>query len=127
MPDYVVRRLMLGLNRRGRAVSGSRVLLLGVAYKPNTSDARETPATRITRLLMDMGADVVATDPHVPAENFRLPIERVELTEDELLRCDAAILLCDHDAFDFAMVERTVPYVLDCRRRLQGGATVELL
>jgi UDP-N-acetyl-D-glucosamine dehydrogenase len=127
MPDYVVRRLMLGLNKRGRTVAGTRILLLGVAYKANTSDARETPSSRIARLLVDMGADVVATDPHVPAENFHLPVDRVELTEEELAGTDAAILLCDHDAFDFDLVARHVPYVLDCRRRLQADAAVELL
>jgi UDP-N-acetyl-D-glucosamine dehydrogenase len=127
MPDYVVKRLMLGLNKRGKTVSGTRILLLGVAYKPNTSDARETPSSRIARLLVDMGADVVATDPHVPAENFHLPVDRVDFTEAELAATEAAILLCDHDAFDFDLVSRHVPYVLDCRRRLQADATVELL
>ena len=57
MPDYVVRRLMLALNGRGRPVSGSRILLLGLAYKKNTGDARESPAVRIAQLLKGMGSE----------------------------------------------------------------------
>ena len=63
-----------------------------------------------------MGADVVATDPHVTAENFRLPVDRVDFTEQELAKCDAALLLCDHAEFDFDLIARTAAYVLDCRR-----------
>jgi UDP-N-acetyl-D-glucosamine dehydrogenase len=65
MPDYVLRRLMLALNKRGRPVSGSRVLLLGLAYKKNTGDARESPAVRVAELLLRMGAEVRAADPLV--------------------------------------------------------------
>src|SRR3984885_1609790 len=65
MPDYVVRRLMAALNRDRKALNGSTVLLLGLAYKKNTGDARESPAIRVAQLLKDMGADVRAADPHV--------------------------------------------------------------
>src|SRR5229473_1828133 len=65
MPGYVVLRMLLALNRRGRVVSGSRILLLGLAYKKNTGDARESPAIRIAELLLRMGAEVRAADPLV--------------------------------------------------------------
>ena len=58
MPNYVVHRLLLALNKRGQPVNGSRILLLGLAYKKNTSDARESPAIRVAELLLGMGAEV---------------------------------------------------------------------
>src|SRR5664280_2275436 len=67
MPDYVLRRLTAALNRQQRALNGSRILLLGLAYKKNTGDARESPALRVVELLLEMGAEVHAADPHVVA------------------------------------------------------------
>ena len=73
MPDYVVRRLMLAFNRMGRSINGSRVLLLGLAYKRNTGDAREAPGTVIARLLVALGADVRVADPHLAAGTLAYP------------------------------------------------------
>ena len=121
MPDYVARRVMLALNDRGRPVSGSRVLLLGLAYKKNTGDARESPAVRVATLLRRMGADVVAADPHVAASGLiDSLVERVEPTPDEVGAADAVVLLTDHDAFDGAEITRSARFVLDCRRVLTG-------
>jgi UDP-N-acetyl-D-glucosamine dehydrogenase len=121
MPDYVVRRLIAGFNERQRAVNGSRILLLGLAYKKNTSDARESPAVRVAKLLLEMGAEVRAADPHVVeqvAVDARLV--RVDATEDEIAAADAVVVLADHDAFDLDSVVRRARYVLDCRRRITG-------
>jgi len=127
MPDYVVRRLMLAFNERERPVKGSRILILGLAYKKNTGDARQSPALRICQLLKGMGAQVRAVDPHV-VESAALDtlIERAELTADEIARADAVVLLTDHDAFDTAMITGNAGYVLDCRRLL-AGPNVEAL
>ena len=77
MPDYVVQRIVSGLNRRGRPVRGTRILLLGLAYKRNTSDARESPALRIARLLIDLGADLQAHDtPRRPGRRTRRGSDR---------------------------------------------------
>lgn len=124
MPDYVTRRLVNAFNTRKRAVNGSRILLLGLAYKKNTGDARESPALRISQLLLDMGAEVRAADPHV-VEGHRVDnrLVRVELTQEELAAADAVVLITDHDAFDYALVEAHADYVLDCRRRLSGSRT----
>jgi len=65
MPDYVVRRLVAAFNKQRRAVADSRILLLGLAYQKNTGDARESPATRVAELLIEMGAQLSAADPHV--------------------------------------------------------------
>ncbi|WP_377269688.1 nucleotide sugar dehydrogenase [Peterkaempfera sp. SMS 1(5)a] len=155
MPDYVVRRLVEALNERQRSVKGSRVLLLGLAYKKNTGDARETPAARIAELLDRLGADVRAADPHVVAGvhvdeppmdaaavrqvpgprpgaaggghgDALATVRRVEATPAELAAADAVVLLADHDDFDFEAVTEHSRYVLDCRRRL-SGASVEVL
>jgi len=115
MPDYVVRRVIASLNARQRAVSGSRILLLGLAYKKNTSDARESPAVRVAQLLLDMGADLRACDPHI-VESPRIPPDAmVELSASELEAADLVVVLTDHDAFDFELVERHAAHVLDCR------------
>ena len=122
MPDYVVRRLIDVLNRRQRSVSGSRILLLGLAYKKNTGDARESPAVRIVQLLRQMGAEVHAADPHV-VEKVHVDdrLVRVDATADEIAKADAVVLLADHDAFDLDLVRANAGYVLDTRRRLTGA------
>ena len=127
MPEYVTRRLVDAFNVRRRSVNGSRVLLLGLAYKKNTGDARESPALRVAQLLLDMGAEVRAVDPHVVegmAVDARLV--RVEATPEELAAADAVVLLTDHDSFDYDSVLEHARFVLDCRRRL-SGPTVEVL
>ena len=120
MPDYLVHRLLLALNRRGRAVRGSRVLLLGLAYKRNTSDVRESPTLAIVERLAAMGADVRVTDPHVLEDGCDPVVVRVELTGDEVDAADAVVVVVDHDAFDLEMVSRRAAYVLDSRRCLSG-------
>ncbi|MDQ0597201.1 nucleotide sugar dehydrogenase [Streptomyces canus] len=128
MPEYVARRIGDLFNAKRRSVNGSRILLLGLAYKKNTGDARESPALRISQLLLDMGAQVRAADPHVVES---LPVDtrlvRVEPTPQELSAADVVVLLTDHDGFDYELVAEHAPLVLDCRRRLPSGPTIEVL
>jgi UDP-N-acetyl-D-glucosamine dehydrogenase len=127
MPDYVVRRLMAALNRDRKALNGSTVLLLGLAYKKNTGDARESPARRVASLLLDMGAEVRAADPHVVEDSHvDQRVQRVPLDAEQLAAADAVVLLADHDAFDLDLVTQHARYVLDTRHRLTGP-TVESL
>jgi UDP-N-acetyl-D-glucosamine dehydrogenase len=121
MPDYVVRRLVAALNTRRKAVNGSTVLLLGLAYKKNSGDARESPARRVASLLLDMGAEVRAADPHV-VEDAQVDsrVLRVAPTAEQLAAADAVVLLADHDVFDLDLVVAHAPYVLDTRHRLTG-------
>jgi UDP-N-acetyl-D-glucosamine dehydrogenase len=126
MPDYVVRRLMLALNERGLPVKGSRILLLGLAYKKNTGDARESPAVRVAQLLAGMGAQVHAADPHVEQAAVPDSVARVEATPAEAAAADAVVLLTDHDAFIRTDIGSRAGYVLDCRRVL-AGPNVETL
>jgi UDP-N-acetyl-D-glucosamine dehydrogenase len=124
MPDYVVRRLMLAFNRMGRAVNGSRILLLGLAYKRNTGDAREAPGAIIAQSLTALGAEVRVVDPHVVADSLPYPL--VDLTAEEIEGSDATVIVTDHDAFDYGLVRTHASYVFDARNRL-SGPTVERL
>lgn len=124
MPDYVVRRLILAFNRMGRAINGSRLLLLGLAYKRNTGDAREAPGTTIADSLAALGAEVRVVDPHLSDGSAPYPL--VELTADELCAADGVVIVTDHDAFDYDLVRRHATFVLDTRNRLDGP-TVERL
>jgi len=126
MPDYVVSRLMLAFNARSRPIKGSRILLLGLAYKKNTGDARESPAVRVAQLLVGMGAEIRAADPHVIEARAVDGVARVEPTPEELSSADAVVLLTDHDAFDFEDITKHARFIFDCRRRL-AGQNVETL
>ncbi len=127
MPDYVVNRLVVALNRERRAVNGSRILLLGLAYKRNTGDGRESPAVAVAERLLALGADVRAADPHVVEDSADAGIRRVEATRDEVAGADAVVVLTDHDAFDFDMVAEAATFVLDTRHRVPAGDGVEYL
>ena len=118
MPDYVVSRIGLALNRERRSINGSRVLLLGLAYKRNTGDARESPGMVIADLLLGLGADVRAVDPHVAPDATGLSL--VELTEDEVASADVVVVVTDHDVFDYDLIADHARYVFDTRNRIRG-------
>jgi UDP-N-acetyl-D-glucosamine dehydrogenase len=120
MPDYVVRRVTLALNRRRQSVNGSRVLLLGLSYKRNTGDAREAPAAGIGSRLLALGAEVRACDPYVVESHVSPEIVRVDLTPAEVRSADAVVLVTDHDDFDYDLVARHARYVFDTRHRIEG-------
>ncbi|MEY2397441.1 MAG: UDP-N-acetyl-D-glucosamine dehydrogenase [Actinomycetota bacterium] len=127
MPSYVVRRLTRALNDRERAVKGSRILVLGLGYKRNTSDARESPSVHVAVQLAGLGANVRAADPHVDPEMSLGLVERVEFNDAELAAADAVVMLTNHDAFDVKAVAEHATYVLDCRRVVPAGDNVEYL
>ena len=126
MPDYVVARLQAGLNTRGRPVKDSRILVLGLAYKRNTGDARESPSVVVAERLQALGADVHAVDPLVVEGGVAAGIPRVALTDDELRAADAVLILTDHDAFDYDAVVAAAGYVFDTRRRVTGPDVEQL-
>jgi UDP-N-acetyl-D-glucosamine dehydrogenase len=126
MPSYVVRRLGEALNLRKRSVNGCSVLLLGLTYKKNTSDARQSPAMRVAELLVGLGASVRASDPHLLHGQIPPGVEMVKITDDQLMSADAVILLVDHDEFADPIVVEHATYILDTRHQL-SGAGVEYL
>jgi UDP-N-acetyl-D-glucosamine dehydrogenase len=119
MPEYVVQRLNLAFNARGRSVRGARVLVLGVAYKRNTGDAREAPGSVIVEHLAVLGAKVRVCDPHVGDDRYGAGTT-VNLDAEEIAAADAVILVTDHDAFDYDMITSKATYILDTRNRLTG-------
>ena len=127
MPDYVVRRLFAALNEQGKAIKGSRLLLLGISFKANVGDWRESPSHRVAHLLADLGADLRAAGPHVPADPFPPGTTPVEATAEEIAAADAVVLLVDHAAFDPATILASARYVLDTKAALPAAANVERL
>jgi UDP-N-acetyl-D-glucosamine dehydrogenase len=126
MPDYVVTRLVLALNRDRLPLNGATVLLLGLSYKRNTGDARESPGLVVADRLLGLGALVRAADPYVPDDQIDTRVTRVDATAEELAAADAVVLLTDHDAFDYDLVAAHPRYLLDTRHRVLG-ANVEYL
>lgn len=120
MPDYVVQRVTAGLNEAKKALNGSKVLLIGLAYKKNTGDAREAPAIRIAELLAARGAHVSAVDGHIEAHKTPAFVSLVELSVETVSAADAVVLLTDHDELDYSMIEDAPGYILDTRRRLSN-------
>ncbi|MGO9857657.1 MAG: nucleotide sugar dehydrogenase [Acidimicrobiales bacterium] len=120
MPDYVVRRLIDALNRDGKALRGTRVLLLGMAYKRNTGDAREAPSAAVAKQLLSYGAEVRAVDPYVLDSDVMSGLALVEATPEEIASADAVVLMTDHDAFDLDVVTTHARYILDTRHKLEG-------
>jgi UDP-N-acetyl-D-glucosamine dehydrogenase len=119
MPRYVVQRAMEALNERGKALKGSRILVLGMAYKKDVDDMRESPAVRIIELLQERGAEVVYHDPYVPRvprmRQHHLDMVSVPLTDDALESADAVLIATDHSAIDYARVVERAPLVVDTR------------
>ncbi|MBD3145448.1 nucleotide sugar dehydrogenase [Microbispora bryophytorum] len=122
MPEHVVRRLALALNQRCKPVKGSRVLVLGLAYKKNAGDCRESPSIEVARALVKLGARVRAVDPHVDLAQLPagLEVELTDLTGAELAAADAVVVLTDHDCFDYELVQRAASFVFDTRNRCRG-------
>jgi UDP-N-acetyl-D-glucosamine dehydrogenase len=120
MPDYVVQRLMVMLNHQRKAVSGSKISLIGLAYKKNTGDIRESPALRIIELLSELGAGLSATDSHVEEYRWPAAVQRRDDVESCLAGADAAILLTDHDDLRLDHLEGTTIPVLDTKDRVKG-------
>jgi UDP-N-acetyl-D-glucosamine dehydrogenase len=121
MPALVVEKVAQALNDQRKAVKGSRILVLGVAYKKDIDDMRESPALDVIRLLEDWGADVVYHDPHIPSfredghERFG-----VELSDGELARTDAVVIITDHSGIDYQRIVDMTPLVVDTRNATAG-------
>jgi len=120
MPDYVVRRVQAMLNDHSKAVRGSTVLVYGIAYKANTSDARETPSRPIIEQLIELGATVQLVDSHVPVGQFPPAATPAQGTPADLAGADVVLYLVDHDDVDRDAITSAGVPVLDCRRALKG-------
>ena len=129
MPDYVVDKLMKALNDRGKSLKGAKVLALGIAYKRNVDDMRESPSVFVMERLRDLGADLSYHDPYVPVfpkmREHQFDLSSVPLTSESLQNYDAVVLLTDHSDFDYAMIRENAWLVIDTRGKFRdGGETI---
>lgn len=127
MPQYVVQRAVMALNRDRKAVNGARILVLGLAYKSNSRDTRESPGPVICDGLTALGADVVAVDPISAKGGTEARSIRTELTREELVRADLVVVVTDHNVFDWTLVVDAAHRVLDTRHCLPSLPNVEYL
>ena len=124
MPDYVVTRLGEFLNDLGKPIRGSRICLLGVAYKKDVDDPRESPSFELMERLLARGADLTYNDPHIPAlpsmRHHNLPdMKSQELTPEFLSAQDCVLIATDHSDYDFAFIVEHAPLVIDTRNATQ--------
>jgi UDP-N-acetyl-D-glucosamine dehydrogenase len=126
MPAYVVNKVADALNDHGKAVKGSKVLLLGMAYKKNVDDPRESPGFEILELLLKKGSRVEYNDPHIPKlpamrHYPRLRMSSRELTPEYLASRDAVVVVTDHTAYDWDFIVKHAPLVIDTRNATRGA------
>jgi len=124
MPEYVVRRTALALNERGIAVKGARVLVLGLAYKPDVDDVRESPSFELIQKLEELGAAVDYNDPHVPQTHkmrrYDLQMSSVPLTPEALASYDCVLVATHHTAYDWQMIADHAKLIVDTRNALRN-------
>src|SRR5262249_34377781 len=121
MPEHVVTLVTDALNDRGRAVRGATVLVLGVTYKPDVNDIRESPALEIIHALVRRGAQVSYADPFTPQLAFDdLKLVALEPSPEAVAAADCVLILTNHSAFDYGMVADRAPLVVDTRNAMKS-------
>lgn len=119
MPSWVVTKVVDALNDRGKAVKKAKILVLGIAYKKNVDDMRESPSVELMELLEEKGAIIAYSDPHVPhfpkMRDHRFDLSSVKLTRDELEKYDAVLLATDHARFDYDLIKDSCMLIIDTR------------
>ncbi|WP_076462916.1 UDP-N-acetyl-D-glucosamine 6-dehydrogenase [Marinobacterium stanieri] len=126
MPEYVVSKLMDGLNEAGKALKNSKILVLGIAYKKNVDDMRESPSVEIMELIEAKGGKVAYADPHVPVfpkmrEHF-FELSSEPLTPENLSSFDAVVIATDHDRFDYELIKQHANLIVDSRGKFREPA-----
>jgi UDP-N-acetyl-D-glucosamine dehydrogenase len=122
MPQHVVQLVQDGLNELSKSLKGSRVLILGVAYKRDINDVRESPALAIVEELLRKGAEVSYHDPFVPEMSLdgKGVLVSAALTDESLSGCDCTVIVTDHSGFDYSRVVRLAPLIIDTRNVTRG-------
>jgi UDP-N-acetyl-D-glucosamine dehydrogenase len=121
MPAFVVEKVMLALNEDRKAVNGSRILVVGMAYKRDIDDVRESPALDIIRLLEEHGAEVTYHDPYIPSVREDGGARHsVDLTPGMLSDADALVIVTDHRVIDYQMLMDHAGLIVDTRNAMSG-------
>lgn len=119
MPEYVFGKLVKALNDRQKSVNGARILMLGIAYKKNVDDMRESPSVLMMELLKSAGGEIEYSDPHVPVfpvmREHKFDLKSVDLRAETLNKFDAVILATNHDAFDYELILNHSQLIIDSR------------
>jgi len=126
MPEYVVSKVMQGLNEHKKSINGSRILMLGIAYKKNVDDMRESPSVEIMEQMQRHGAAVEYADPHVPVfptmRRYSFDLKSVDLTADTLAGYDCVVVGTNHDAFDYTQIREHAKLIVDTRGVYRGAS-----
>lgn len=119
MPDYVVAKVASALNSAKKAVNGCKILVLGIAYKKNVDDMRESPSVILMEKLRDLGAEIAYSDPHVPIfpkmREHQFDLSSVELNAQTLTEFDCILLATNHDKFDYTLIKQNGKLIVDSR------------
>jgi UDP-N-acetyl-D-glucosamine dehydrogenase len=128
MPHYVIQKVSEGLNCVGKSINGSKILVLGLAYKKNVDDLRESPSLELIDILIDKGALINYCDPYFKSipdtRKHQIELTSIELTIDALRDVDLVILATDHDDFDFDLIEKESMLIIDTRGRFEKSEKV---
>jgi len=131
MPEYVLGKLCDGLNGQGKALKGRRILVLGIAYKKNVDDMRESPAVEIMELIRSKGGQVAYSDPHVPVfprmREHYFALSSESLTAAAVAAYDAVVLATDHDDFDYPLILDHARLIIDTRGRFRRASSVKVI
>jgi UDP-N-acetyl-D-glucosamine dehydrogenase len=127
MPAWVVAKIGEALNERERAIKGSRILVLGIAYKKNVDDMRESPSVELMEMLQHKGASIAYSDPWVPTfpkmRRYKFDLQSVELTPASIASYDLVLLATNHDSFDYALIKQHAKLIVDTRGVYQQDAS----
>jgi UDP-N-acetyl-D-glucosamine dehydrogenase len=126
MPDYVISKVTAGLNSLKKSINGSRVLVLGISYKKNIDDMRESPSVHLMEKLRELGAEVSYSDPHVPVfpkmREHKFDLKSIALDQETISSFDCILLATDHDKFDYDLIKKAAKLIVDARGRYQESS-----
>jgi UDP-N-acetyl-D-glucosamine dehydrogenase len=125
MPEWVIGKISEALNQLRLPIAGSRVLVLGIAYKKNVDDMRESPSVEIMELLRDRGAEIAYSDDFVPKfpvmREHSFDLESTELSAQTIQSYDCVVLATDHDTFDYELIQKNARVIVDTRGHYPAG------
>lgn len=128
MPEYVINKTIVALNNVKKSINGSKILILGIAYKPNVDDTRESPSMVIMEKLKDLGADIYYNDPYVPTfpkkRDFFFDLNSTELTKENLDQMDCVIMTTNHNLYDLDFLYENCRLIVDTRGAFKKGSKV---